>query len=282
MIAAPASCLLCGETRLDAWRVARGRSVVTCRGCGLVFVTPQPSDEERSAQYLGDATSPADYYTATAAVDRETFGRRLAVIERHVRPGRLLDVGANVGTFVRVAAERGWTSFGLEPNPRACERARASGAAVTEGFLEPGTVARLGGGFDAVSMWDVIEHFSDPRQAVRTSAGTLRPGGVLSISTPDFDSAVARRFQVKPLEHLFYFTTRTLSRLVEAEGLRVVELRRTTRRRDLRSVLAGTTTLGPAERFVAKGVIALGLAGATSRLAARVLRDELWVLACRR
>ncbi len=273
-------CHLCRGTTLTPWRTVDGRSIVRCAGCGLIFVHPAPSETEREAQYVEDRTSTSGYYAVTERVDRRTFARRLDVIERHLRAGRVLDVGCNVGTFLACAGARGWTVQGVEPNPRACHRAQEAGLPVVHGFLAEETLQTVGGGFDLVTLWDVIEHVPEPRTAVRALAACLRPGGLLSISTPAVESPVARMLQLKPLEHLFYFSRDTLCRVLEAEGLRVETVMRTTRLRDLRHALGGTTLTGW-RRALAALAVAAGVGRVVAWVVARVVRDELWVLARR-
>ena len=213
--------------------------------------------------------------------DRETFQQRLALIERHRSPGRLLDVGCTIGTFMQESIKRGWNAVGLEPNPAACRYAREAGLSVVEGFLSKESWDQLGRDFDVVHMGDVLEHVANPQEAVRVAASGLKRGGLLSITTPDFESFVARKFQVKPFEHLFYFTEKTLSNLLTRCGLHIEVLIHTTRRRDLKSVSLGTTRVGPGLQFLINGAQALGLVNALSWICAWLIRDELFVLARR-
>src|SRR6476620_10886016 len=72
--------------------------------------------------------------------------------------GRLLDVGCATGTFAAVAHDAGWTVTGLEASTWAIARARerCPGAKFVVGLLEE--VDFPPGSFDAVTLWDVMEH----------------------------------------------------------------------------------------------------------------------------
>src|SRR5438093_143180 len=152
---------------------------------------------------------------------RRNFDRRLALIERRVAPGALLDVGSALGFFVRAARARGWDARGIERSAWAAERAAASGVPVVHGdFL---TAALAPASFAAVTMLDVLEHTADPRAYVRRARALLRPGGVLAIETADLASPFARlagrRYHFfTPPNHLTYFTRATLARLLAEEG----------------------------------------------------------------
>jgi ubiquinone/menaquinone biosynthesis C-methylase UbiE len=81
------------------------------------------------------------------------------------------------------------------------------------------------GSYDAVTMWDVIEHLLDPMADLREISRLLKPGGVLCIHTIDIESLFARlmgkRWPWLVEMHLFFFTPRTLSAMVEKAGLQV-------------------------------------------------------------
>ena len=60
-------------------------------------------------------------------------------------------------------------------------------------------------------MFDVIEHLFDPRSVLTAIARALVPGGLMVISTPNYDSASRHLLGVdwavlSPLEHVYYFT----------------------------------------------------------------------------
>jgi 2-polyprenyl-3-methyl-5-hydroxy-6-metoxy-1,4-benzoquinol methylase len=114
------------------------------------------------------------------------YRRRLLTIERAAgRRGRLLDVGSGEGHFVSLAASRGWRVTALDY--------LQEGAQKTAGRLGPGRTARgdalhlpfQAGVFEAVTMWDVVEHLPNPDAALREAARVLTPGGLLALSTPN-------------------------------------------------------------------------------------------------
>jgi len=80
-------------------------------------------------------------------------------------------------------------------------------------------------------MLDVIEHLEAPDQVLRTVHRHTRPGALLVITTGDFGSLTARLFGrrwrlMTPPQHLWFFTERSLARLLEERGFRVLRTRR--------------------------------------------------------
>ena len=76
--------------------------------------------------------------------------------------------------------------------------------------MEPDTSGWSGEGTFTQTLLDAIRH-------------ALRPGGVLVVGTPNFD-ALSRRMLgrdwavLSPLEHLYYFTETTLTRMLTSAG----------------------------------------------------------------
>jgi 2-polyprenyl-3-methyl-5-hydroxy-6-metoxy-1,4-benzoquinol methylase len=72
-------------------------------------------------------------------------------------------------------------------------------------------------------MFDVIEHLFDPKAVLAATHRVLKPGGILVVSTPNFDAL--SRFVLgvdwavlSPLEHTYYYTERTLAAMLKACG----------------------------------------------------------------
>lgn len=140
----------------------------------------------------------------------------------------LLDVGCSTGTFLDEARRRGWEVRGLEVSAYAAEVARSRGLPVQCATIDD--AAPPSASLDCVTLWDVIEHLHEPLRAIRMAADGLRPGGVLALSTGDLSSLCARvsraRWHLFNLpEHLYFFTTRALRRILESAGLEVRSVR---------------------------------------------------------
>jgi 2-polyprenyl-3-methyl-5-hydroxy-6-metoxy-1,4-benzoquinol methylase len=95
--------------------------------------------------------------------------------------------------------------------------------------------------FDAVAMWDVLEHLVDPRGTLIRLHRLLKPGGYLGIATLNHASLMyviyhALRWAFPPLArpfgpmlynpfHTYYFTKPSLARLVHNVGFEIIEHR---------------------------------------------------------
>jgi SAM-dependent methyltransferase len=236
----PARCPVCGtQEGASSWSVFEkdGFDLVRCPVCGLLFRRFAPSTAELRTLYgagyfsqaAGDSGGQgyADYL-ADEEVHRANARRRLELLERFVRPGRLLDVGCAAGFFLHEAGKRGWQPRGVDVSvPMSGWGRRELGVDIHTGLF--GSVDVDPVTLDAITMWDYIEHSTDPAADIEKSASLLRPGGVLAISTGDVDSLAARIFRrrwhlLTPRHHVFFFSERTLRLLLARAGLAVVWL----------------------------------------------------------
>ncbi|MCC7106811.1 MAG: class I SAM-dependent methyltransferase [Chloroflexi bacterium] len=179
---------------------------------------PEPSDLVAAYDEVVD-----ERYEEEQAGRIATFNRVLDDLEQHEATGRLLDVGCHTGVFLTVARERGWDVSGVEPSRWSVDRARERGLDVLHGTF--GTVSLPAGGFDVITMWDVIEHLADPLAELQHAAALLRPGGLLAISTMNveawFPRVLGRHWPWYMQMHLYYFTPSTLRQMLAEAGFEV-------------------------------------------------------------
>lgn len=198
--------------------------IVRCNRCGLVYASPRWDSSLVNASY-------SVVQDPTYVEEREgrvlTFSRNLAPFEKLVADSntrRLLDIGCHIGVMVELAQARGWDAWGIEPSTWAAEQARARGLHVLTGTLDEADLPE--NYFDVVTMWDVIEHLSDPAAEIRHVRRLLKPGGVFAIHTIDIESPFARlmgaRWPWLMEMHLYYFSPRTLGKMLAQNGFKVI------------------------------------------------------------
>lgn len=136
---------------------------------------------------------------------------------------RILDVGSSYGYFRKIASDRGFEHVGVDVSRHAAEAARSRFGFETSVGTLPDFAARGPAPFDVITMFDTLEHLADPVAEVRTAAGLLKPGGLLAVRTPnllavEFD-VFGRYYHSLKMEHLHYFSGRSLCRCFELAGV---------------------------------------------------------------
>jgi SAM-dependent methyltransferase len=212
--------------------------LVRCRTCGFQYVNPRPRGDLILAGYTqGD--DPA--YVSQLRARERTFAASLDEIERATGArGRLLDVGTAAGAFVAAARKRGWDAEGCEPNHWMADwGSNHYGIRIRKGDLLQQDYDD--NSFDVITLWDVIEHTTDPPVVLRRCHRLLRPGGVLVVNYPDIGSWIARllgrRWLFLSSVHLYYFDRRTMRLMLEKSGYRVEKVRPHIQRLELDYIL---------------------------------------------
>ena len=219
-------CRLCSGESFDLLFSARGYPIVRCRSCAFAQLGDHPGAEVLNGIYGPGYFKEIKYGLDTAARKEQTD--RLGWLARSGLPAgaRILDFGCATGDFV-LAAYDSFDIWGLDFSPHAIAFARARAPEIAS-KLVAGPVDALGvsdGYFDAVTMWDVIEHLDDPVTTLRTAVRKLRPGGLLFVSSPNFGAPIAAAMKSRwafmtPPEHICFFSRNTLGTLFRAAGLR--------------------------------------------------------------
>lgn len=214
---------------MTAW--GRFPDLSKCGDCGTLQREPAPSDEELaqiySRQYYdswGEDESENLYWEMKKAL----FGRMIDYAD--INPAasiKALDVGCATGACLEVFKERGFLAYGVDVNPYAVDKARARvpGAAVHHGALEDASFEP--DTFNLIVLSDVVEHVKNPALFLRGAYQALAPGGRVVILTPDIGSPslfiLGARWPHFKKEHLCYFNTRALKRLLDQCGFRWIK-----------------------------------------------------------
>ncbi|MBI3986706.1 MAG: class I SAM-dependent methyltransferase, partial [Lentisphaerae bacterium] len=174
-------CLLCDAPRTGVFDALA--SLRVCGRCGHVFAHPLPSETELAAFYSRRAKYDAWLENETA---REAmWRRRLALILPRVpHKGRLLDIGAGTGQFLKQAREHFEQVAGTEISDSAIRIGRDRyGLDIRHGTLS--TLEFDTGSFDLITLFHVLEHVGDPGRVVARCRDLLKPGGVLVLAVPN-------------------------------------------------------------------------------------------------
>jgi SAM-dependent methyltransferase len=166
-------------------------------------------------------------YLAEEEGRRELFAWFLQALGGYaVRGRRLLEIGSNVGLFLRVASDGGWEARGIEPSKWAVQMGREHyGVDLWEGTMEE--LEQPDGSADMIVMLDVLEHLIDPLSSLKRLRSLLDDEGLLVLSTVDLSGLHSRlRGGAWPWfirSHLHYFSPEILHSMLRLSGFRMVE-----------------------------------------------------------
>jgi 2-polyprenyl-3-methyl-5-hydroxy-6-metoxy-1,4-benzoquinol methylase len=208
------ACPTCGSSDAAPELAKDHMTIVRCRGCDLVYVSPTFDEahylEVYASQEYQDIVKDLGIKSHEYRVER--FGReRVGLMQPHLSAAkpRFLDVGCSTGFVVEAARDAGWDAIGIDLNPSAIEFGRTRGLDLRTVALEDG------------------EHLHDPRKTLDACVRLLRPGGIVFLYVPNYDSASrllmgADAHFIWPTHHLNYFTPATMQDLLRRAGLETV------------------------------------------------------------
>lgn len=206
-----------------------GFDLVKCAQCGLVYLNPQPVNEEIRELYSDDYF--IQWYSSE---EKRQFSKNyfhdLFTQNQLLNNGRgkLLDIGCGMGFFLEVAREWNWDVKGVEISPYASEHCREKmGLDVHTGTLE--SAEYQSGEFNVITAFDVLEHLTDLPGFLSSVRRILKKDGRFILIVPNYDSPVFQLDRIicglkkAPMpnipEHLTYFTSDTLTKLFQRNGL---------------------------------------------------------------
>lgn len=242
----PFACDFCGQnifTRLftgsDIMHGLPGDfEVVICDTCGLISLYPQPED-------LADYYPPQTYHAYVSkfsetnnfqkSVSRSLLQRAKWVAKQFpsdTSSRYLLDLGCGEGAFLRailLTKISNVVKIGLDFSWQACSAGNLPGQIeTTVGTLD--ALPLKSDTFDVITMWHVLEHVRQPKQALSEVKRLLKPDGKVILACPVIDSFEARLFGkywcgFDVPRHLHTFSRALLKVILQDSGFECYEIK---------------------------------------------------------
>ena len=197
--------------------------IVRCNLCGLVRSDPVADPDAISGLY---GRSSFEYSEETASL-AQTYGSYLARLESY---------GVRKDSFSRSVAETGFFSKrpGAGDTARCAASSRAGRPSNSPGLnTSPHCVWNDGpglfsaGSFDAICLFQVLDHLFDPAGIVETCFHILKPGGLVLCLNHNADARSSRwmkdRSPIIDIEHTYLYSPATIGQLFSKLGFRAME-----------------------------------------------------------
>lgn len=217
------TCLICGSPDSEVVFREFGVDVLRCRQCSHIYSSwdAEAHFEGYWGEEIQDQGGAFYWDQAHGAMYQDFFD--LYMVDQPA--GRLLDVGAGLGYFLRKAQASfpTWECHGSEISPVAVRFAQEELGVdhMVAGRLEEGPWEDAS--FDVITMWDVLEHLKEPDPVLRTIHRLLKPGGLCFLHTPNGPLQLAKarikRFFQGIREGVHYLEARDHLHLFHEAGL---------------------------------------------------------------
>lgn len=233
-------CFLCGGNNFKHWAKATDVEYFTttefydlqeCQDCKLLMIDPVPTDKL-------NIIYPSTYYSFIEPkksvvsdikewMDKRLFTKILGRLKSDSL--RVLDVGGGSGwllNLIRSLSDRVKDTHVVDLDKDAESLAIQNGHKYFCGRIEDFETTDK---FDFVLMLNLIEHVADPLAVMKKISDILKPGGVVLIKTPNYDSLDVNVYRHKNWggyhcpRHWVLFRKESFQKLADASGLKITD-----------------------------------------------------------
>lgn len=210
------NCFICGST-VEKVPV---KDLIYCHTCDI-FRRSEILSRDELKEDGKDFLLSACHNPVTRASRMNDAKGQLDVLDKYMNPGKLYDIGAAGGFFMKAAKDRGWEVSGNELSSAGVKWAKDNlDLDIFCGFLEDDTLPE--NHFDVIVMWNTLEHLDYPLNALKQCYKSLNDNGYVFIKVPckgmyDIDD-VENRYEYL---HLTEFSRDGLVKMLSKSGFSV-------------------------------------------------------------
>ncbi len=218
-------CIFCHRYSQDIVFEENNYTGLRCSDCSLIYISPRPSPQVIEQLYNQDAA----HLSAESQIDGRYLStlkarHNLAIIKRHIRQGRLLEIGAGAGYFANEARKTGFTPYAVEPNHRLAQFINENHKIPCKSLLKDFADMR----FDIIYHCDVLSHFYDPIAEFKRIEGLLAGDGLLVFETGNLADTAGGYLKFIDCfqcpDHLFFFGRKSIGKLLKAAGFEPIKI----------------------------------------------------------
>jgi len=221
--------------------------LMKCSNCELRSIWPRHSKAEITEMYAADYFTGADKATHHMDIDylqilnAGDYAEGVANMKMRCAPGgAILEIGCATGNFLVALRKEGYSVKGIELSSFAVNYAQQQfnlsliNKAFDSQLLDNEVMENE---FDIVIMGDVLEHFTNPTEAMYLVQKILKPGGVALIQVPGslnlissklafllFKLIGSQKTMTIPPYHLTEFTTSSIKYMCAKTGFSKVKI----------------------------------------------------------
>ena len=197
-----------------------GYDLVVCEICGAAYAENIPSQPVFDAYYA--AMSKYEPGLRTVEKVDPIFQQAADLIVAQVpTTASVTDIGCATGAFLSELKNRGYKNVkGFDPSAICCDVAKR----LHDIDVQHATISQLGQiceRFDLLISTGVLEHLCDVETSIQTLSGLLKPNGQMFIGVPDagqYHRWFGAPYQYFSMEHVNFFSPRSLSNLMARHG----------------------------------------------------------------
>lgn len=235
------SCPICSNNNLYPYLDTRDYffsnenfKLVKCASCSIVITNPRPDDDKLASYYKSEeyishsGTKKGLVNKIYHFVRNYTISKKFKLIKKYSEGKNIIDYGSATGLLLSYFNSKGYNTTGYEID----DEARTY--SIKENKIEarhPDEIYNHNtASADAIMMWHVLEHISDPNVLLQTFHKILKDNGSLFIAVPNIDSFDANYYKefwaaLDVPRHLFHYNHKSIKTLLENNHFSLLKIK---------------------------------------------------------
>jgi len=245
-LVASRSCPVCGSENTHPIARFSDRTYRRCTRGGLIFMdrlTSPPVEYEKEyffesykkqygKTYLEDFDNIKQAGKQRIKRIKNLFNRSaLKLTQEKNTAVTLLDIGCAYGPFLDAARDEGFSVFGIDPVKDAVDYVKQKLGIEAEQSLFPFSYSKLSDSqhFTVVTLWYVIEHFTECKIILNEIKRIIKSDGILAFSTPSFSgisgiSNLKKFLYASPADHFTVWSPKIVKKILFHAGFKVKKI----------------------------------------------------------
>jgi len=234
------NCPVCNSVNFKPFLVCKDNTVsretfniLECVSCGFKFTNPRPEEDKlgdyyKSEEYVSHSnTNKGLINSAYQMVRKYTLLKKLQLISKFYKTGKILDIGCGTGEFLKTFKDAKWQTLGIEPSPDVRKMAIENYSLDVRGEAEIKNLEASG--FDVITMWHVLEHVPDLNDRIEDLKRLIKPNGLIVIAVPNCTSLDAKIYKENWAaydvpRHLYHFSPKDIETVFKNHELKVFRI----------------------------------------------------------
>ncbi len=200
------NCAICKSKKNELYKTVNEIDIYRCFRCDLAFVDPVTPRGKTSHIY-----SFSDYQSREGQFIKR-YENTARLMNKYSQGKKVLEVGAGFGLLSSIVSRHGYDVDALEPEVEVRYVKNLPIKIYKKTLSE--FVKETKNIYDAIIMYDVLEHVDDPNETIILVSKLLKKGGIVFIQTPNYQSLMAyvvRHWSWWMVEdHRFFFSRKSL------------------------------------------------------------------------
>ena len=225
---------LCGcriKSRIYDSKKVQGMNIVQCHNCNLMYLNPRYTKQELYSilykNYVGSMFFKKVEDEKLRFKEREDDARyEMNLIQKALGNNKglkIYDVGISGGIFLKIARDEFDADiYGNDISDISIKLAKEKYNMNNVQFGDLPDLQLRGDFFDAVVMWNTLEHTSNPVIQLAKAKAILKTGGILIIEVPTTNLNVPWEELDESPYHLYYFNFEVLKIILESIGFEII------------------------------------------------------------